>query len=268
MKSAPKPLLRNSVEQLVVQTLAGDLVEGAERLVEQEHRRIHHQRAGERGAHPHAARELLGVLRLEPGEPDELDRLGDPGLAHRLRHLAELGEERDVRAAPCATAGAWRPGRRSRASLRSTVTMPALGRSRPEATRSSVDLPHPLGPTIVTNSPGATLSDVGARARVPSGNVLATPSNTSAGRDGRSGRAAGIDRIGFGERDGHHGSDLVHDHSAGDVHRLAGAVVAVARRQEQRHRRHVGRLGAASERRRRAPRRHHLRRCAWRRPCR
>ena len=40
--------------------------------------------------------------------------------------------------------------------------------------RSSVDLPHPDGPTIVTNSPGATSNVVDPSANVPSGNVLDT----------------------------------------------------------------------------------------------
>src|SRR5439155_23681553 len=34
---------------------------------------------------------------------------------------------------------------------------PSLGRSRPEMSPSVVDLPHPVGPTTATNSPGATV---------------------------------------------------------------------------------------------------------------
>ena len=36
-----------------------------------------------------------------------------------------------------------------------TLTLPALGVSRPAMQRSSVLLPQPLGPSTLTNSPGA-----------------------------------------------------------------------------------------------------------------
>ncbi len=51
---------------------------------------------------------------------------------------------------------------------------------RPEAMRSSVDLPQPEGPTTVTNSPGWTSKVVSSRAWVPSGNVIETPRNDNA----------------------------------------------------------------------------------------
>ncbi len=50
---------------------------------------------------------------------------------------------------------------------------PLVGSSRPEAMRSSVDLPQPDGPTTVTNSPGRTANVTSSMARVPSGNVIA-----------------------------------------------------------------------------------------------
>src|SRR3954470_24482261 len=37
-----------------------------------------------------------------------------------------------------------------------TSTVPSLAGSRPETSPSVVDFPQPVGPTIVTNSPGAT----------------------------------------------------------------------------------------------------------------
>ena len=75
MNRPAKPSRWNSASVCFVEVLAGDLVDGAERLVEQEDRRAQRQRAGQRGAHLHAARERLGVVVLEPVEPDELDRL-------------------------------------------------------------------------------------------------------------------------------------------------------------------------------------------------
>ena len=46
---------------------------------------------------------------------------------------------------------------------------------------SSVDLPHPDGPTTVTNSPRSTSNDTSWTACVPSGNTIPTWSNDSAG---------------------------------------------------------------------------------------
>src|SRR3954465_15021361 len=40
--------------------------------------------------------------------------------------------------------------------LPSPPTVPALGGSRPETRERVVDLPQPVGPTMVTNSPAAT----------------------------------------------------------------------------------------------------------------
>jgi hypothetical protein len=58
-------------DDLVVQPLARDLVDGAEWLVEQEHLRVEDEAARQRCPHLHAAGQLLGVLALEPGEPDQ-----------------------------------------------------------------------------------------------------------------------------------------------------------------------------------------------------
>ena len=64
MNSPAKPLAHEQRDHLVVQAFAGDLVDRTERLVEQEHLRVEHEAAGQRGAHLHAARQLLRVLLL------------------------------------------------------------------------------------------------------------------------------------------------------------------------------------------------------------
>jgi hypothetical protein len=51
----------------------------------------------------------------------------------------------------------------------SSVTLPVVGRSRPETARSKVDLPQPEPPTIATISPGATVSVMPSSARTPFG---------------------------------------------------------------------------------------------------
>ena len=63
-------------EDLVVQSFAGDFVEGTERFVEEEDFRLHDERAGERCAHAHSARELTRVLVLESAESDAGDGVG------------------------------------------------------------------------------------------------------------------------------------------------------------------------------------------------
>ena len=48
----------------------------------------------------------------------------------------------------------------------SSMIRPVLGRSRPAMSRSSVDLPQPEGPRMVTKSLSATARLVGSSARV------------------------------------------------------------------------------------------------------
>ena len=44
------------------------------------------------------------------------------------------------------------------------TTVPAEGRSSPAAALRSVDFPHPVGPTMATNSPGATARSIASTA--------------------------------------------------------------------------------------------------------
>ena len=67
-----------SVQQLLLQDFAGLRVERGERLVHQQHRRIHRQRAHQADALLHAAGELIGIVLLEAGEPDQLEIVADP----------------------------------------------------------------------------------------------------------------------------------------------------------------------------------------------
>ena len=66
-------LLGPDPQQLEVEPLAGHVVEGAERLVEQQHRRLHHQRAGDRDPLSHAAGELARLGLLESLVADQRD---------------------------------------------------------------------------------------------------------------------------------------------------------------------------------------------------
>jgi hypothetical protein len=63
------------LQQLQVQPLAGDLVDGGERLVEQQDVDADHQQPRERDALLHAAGEMARVGVLEAGEANELEQL-------------------------------------------------------------------------------------------------------------------------------------------------------------------------------------------------
>ena len=88
--------LRPDAQQLEVEPLARHLVERAERLVHQQERRRERERARDRDALLHAARELPGVVLLEPGELDELDHLLDARRALRAVPAQHLERQRDV----------------------------------------------------------------------------------------------------------------------------------------------------------------------------
>ena len=83
-------------EQLEVHPLAGHLVERPERLVHQDERRVERERAGDRRALLHAARELPGVVLAEVAELDELEHLARLGLARRLVAADDLERQLDV----------------------------------------------------------------------------------------------------------------------------------------------------------------------------
>jgi hypothetical protein len=57
------------------------------------------------------------------------------------------------------------------------VTLPEVGSCSPDAILRSVDLSHPDGPTIVTNSPLSTVNDTSRTASAPSGKTIPIPSN-------------------------------------------------------------------------------------------
>ena len=81
-------LLGPDPQQLDVQPLPGHVVERAERLVEQHHRRLDDQAAGDRHPLPHAAGQLRRLGLLEALQPDELDQVLDqPGLGPDAGHL-------------------------------------------------------------------------------------------------------------------------------------------------------------------------------------
>ena len=84
------------MQKLLVQMVAGDLVERAERLVHQQELGLEAERARDRDALLHAARELPGEFALEPVEPDH----GEVALGARGAllggHAHDLERQHDV----------------------------------------------------------------------------------------------------------------------------------------------------------------------------
>ena len=151
-------------------------VERRERLVEEQHARLDRQRACERDALLHAARELMRVAgRRVRGEADELEQLVDAlargrccrgcGSAARTRRSAprSCSGTASTPGRPCPCRACW--GRRRVMSLPSTSTRPASGRSKPATSRSAVVFPQPDGPSSERNSPCSEL-DVDAVQRL------------------------------------------------------------------------------------------------------
>ena len=75
--------------QLDLHLLAELQVEGAERLVEQEHPRPVDERPGKRDPLPLAAGELARLAPLVAAQADHLERLADAPRALGLRHLPD-----------------------------------------------------------------------------------------------------------------------------------------------------------------------------------
>ena len=142
--------------------VARERVERPERLVEAQHRPPGQQRAQERHALAHAARQLARPRALEALEPEGGEVLvrGGPRAAPCRRR---------PRAAPaprCRARSATAAARRAAASARPAAprSSPASGCASPQTSSSSVDLPQPLGPATATTSRGAARSDTPSRA--------------------------------------------------------------------------------------------------------
>ena len=159
--------------QLLLQRQTRQRIELAERLIEQQQGGIVDERAGERGALRHAARELM---RIGLGEVAQVRQ----GRARNRRDVALASTRRARRARsrhcsrPSPTETASDPERRESATdpaCRSAILRPKwtqlVGCSRPEMSRSSVDLPHPDGPSSATNSPAATERSIELEHRQP-----------------------------------------------------------------------------------------------------
>ena len=234
-------------EQLVVEALAGDLVDARRTARRTGTRRVRAPATG-RARRASASRPTAAwgtCPRSRSGRRAAMLSADPPG-ALGLRRAPRARRTARRCGAPCATAAASRPGTRSRGWIGRRSTLPVVGGVRPDAMRSSVDLPHPEGPTTVTNSPAST-ANVG---RVEGVRAVGERHRDAVEDEHRVARLASA-RLRSSRGRTRRGwcvtSDMValsvHDHPTGDVERLAGAVVGVVRREEQGHVGHVGRLG-------------------------
>ena len=83
-------------QQLEVHLLPRQRVEGAERLVHQHQLRVVDQRAGDRRALLHAARQLVGALVLGARQADQRQQVARPLAARLLRQAEDLGRQQHV----------------------------------------------------------------------------------------------------------------------------------------------------------------------------
>ena len=130
--------------------------ERGERLVEQQHRPVAHQDAGERDALALAARQFARQALLLAGKPGARQRLGDARAGPR-RSAAAPASGRARHSSPTSRWAnrlfSWNTIDTGRAAGGSAVTSappirtrPDRGVSKPATRLSSVDLPEPLGP--------------------------------------------------------------------------------------------------------------------------
>ncbi len=154
-------------KQLLLQDLAGLRVECRERLIHQQDRRVHGERAHQPHALLHSAGQLVGIMALEAGEPDHVQIMCDPRADFGARHarhgqsesaivvdglprqqpemLEHHGDAVGRRVPPPACHG---PG-----ACRCSDSV------RPAMQRNSVVLPQPDGPTTHMISLRLTASD-------------------------------------------------------------------------------------------------------------
>ncbi len=88
--------LAGEPEQIEVELLAGEQIDGSERLVHQHERRIVDQRAADGCALAHADRQLIGVRALEPGQADQPQKRARPVDELRPVQPLDLDGQEDV----------------------------------------------------------------------------------------------------------------------------------------------------------------------------
>ena len=181
------------LQQLEIEPLAGQRVEGAERLVEEQHLRLEREGPGDRRALAHPAGELArsGARRLARARRDRAAAASRSAWRARGQPASSRGyvtlpaTDRHGR-----RRGSWKtsPTRGSGPTIGSSsrLTAPRSGRSSPAATRRNVLLPQPFGPIRATISPRSTVRL--ERRRAPGRRRRRGPENVPRRRSRRAGR--------------------------------------------------------------------------------
>ena len=160
--------------QLVLQARARQRVEGAERLVEQQHARRRRQRARDADPLLHSARNLERIFVhgvLEMNEVSACSTLSSSSAASGCGRTpaSPPGGRSRSRSSRAATRGSGRPwrdrGPGPRIGFCSQTMRPELGNRSPPIRFKSVLLPQPEWPMRQTNSFLATSSEIESRAR-------------------------------------------------------------------------------------------------------
>ncbi len=175
MKQSGELLLDEEPQELVVQALAGDLVEGARTARRTGNSSgIERQRTGERDrAYPHAAGQLLRQVRLEAAEPDQVDRPRSLRRPFGLGHVPSSARSSTLPCHGSARAAGSRPGTRTDA-VGGDVCRPSDADSRRRRMRSRVDCRSRGGPTTIRTARGTTVRSTPCRAMVPFGKFIST----------------------------------------------------------------------------------------------
>ena len=156
-------LLGDDPLELVVEDVAGDRVERPERLVHQQHVGVLGERPGEGDALAHAARQLVRTLVGELAQPHEVEQLERALACARPWPTPRSFSGSSTLAAAVrqgSSAASWNMS----AVRPSTSIVPDVGSSSPATSESNVDLPQPEAPTMHTNSPRPTVSEMPSRA--------------------------------------------------------------------------------------------------------
>ena len=174
IRNTVAPVSPPQAQELVAHQQPRLLIERAERLVEQDQSRLHHQRARDAHALAHAARELRGIARSRNRTSptsfsasrtrSSFSARGKRGAAQPERDVVGDVEPRQRSVVLEHDADAFRRLAARSGVLRTRSCLRSAG-VRPAISSSSVDLPQPEGPTTAKNSPRLMLEIDRARAR-------------------------------------------------------------------------------------------------------
>ncbi len=151
--------------EFFLQSLPRHRIDSGEGLIHEQNGRVVGEHASNGCTLPHAARELVRILTLESGKPDEVDEAPSDARPLFAGDAFQTQAELDI--------GLRRLPRQQRILLEDHATVRTRPRdlSRPATMRRKVDFPQPEGPMTDTNSCALMLSEMASNAWTFSPNV-------------------------------------------------------------------------------------------------